>query len=68
MLPEKCHLGISERLTGHTADAHDLRCTVSEAGIKLIAYFKVVSLPSLNEMEEIHENPLSANFEVHIKP
>jgi hypothetical protein len=59
MLQEKCHLGISEQLTGHIADAHDLRCTVTEAGIKLIAYFTVVSLQSLNKMEEIHENPLS---------
>jgi hypothetical protein len=59
MLPDKCHLGISEQLTGHTADAHDLRSSVTEAGIKLMAYFKVVSLQSVNEMEEIHENSLS---------
>jgi len=59
MVPEKCHSGISEQLTGHIANAHDLRCTVTEAGIKLMAYFKVVFLQSLNEMEEINENPLS---------
>jgi len=59
MLPEKCQLRILEQLTGHIADAHDLRHTVTEAGIKLMAYFTVVSLQSLNKMEEIHENLLS---------
>jgi hypothetical protein len=59
MLPDKCHLGISEQLTGHIADAHDLWSTVTEAGIKLMANFKVVSFQSLSEMEEIHENSLS---------
>jgi hypothetical protein len=59
MLPEECHLQISEQLTGHIADEHDLQCTVTEAGIKFLAYFTVVSLQSLNKMEEIHENPLS---------
>jgi hypothetical protein len=62
MLPDKCHLGILEQLTGHIADAHDLRSTVTEAGIKLMPYFKVVSLQSLDEMEEIHENPLSGQL------
>ena len=51
MLPDKCHLGILEKLTDHIADAHDLRSTITEAGIKLMGYFKVVSLQSLNEME-----------------
>jgi len=59
MLPDKCHLGISEQPNGHIADAHVLRSTNTEEGIKLMAYFKVVSLQSLNEKEEIHENPLS---------
>jgi hypothetical protein len=59
MLPEKSHVGILEQLTGHIADEHDLqRCTVTESG-NLLAYFKVLSLPSHNEMEELQENPQS---------
>jgi hypothetical protein len=48
-----------EHLTGHIADTHDLQCTVTEVGKKLMAHFKALSLQPLNEMEEIHENPQS---------
>jgi len=40
MLPEKSHLGISEQLTGRIGDAHDLWCTVTDVGIKLMAYLQ----------------------------